>query len=295
MKKLALFVGIFLVLTIYVSALDLPKYKDQEYVPGILIVKFKEKPILLANSYTKKFEISLNNEILTSDTGKQAFNPRKQKGRHFIENIYIFKYDKNKDISKLINKIKKNPNVVWAEPDYIFEGLAIPNDPYYPQQWNFPKTAAPQGWNIEKGNETILIATIDTGIDWKHEDLAEKVWNNLGEDADNDGHTLEWNGTAWNLDPGDLNSIDNDGNGYVDDLIGWDFLGSLVSFDDVCASGEDCNTPDNDPLDRQGHGTFQYGLIGAKTNNSIGVAGLCWNCRLIGLRAGFKNTGGVVL
>src|SRR3989338_5389142 len=169
MKKLALFVSIFLVLTIYVSALDLPKYNGQEYEPGTLIVKFKEKPMLSLNSFNKKFEVSLNNEILTSET-------RKPKGRKFLENIYIFKYDKNKDISKLIKKIENNPNVIWVEPNYISEGLAVPNDPYYPQQWNFPKTGAPQGWNIERGNETILIATIDTGIDWKHEDLAEKVW-----------------------------------------------------------------------------------------------------------------------
>ena len=285
---MGLFISILLVSFVYAD-LDLPKYKGQYYEPGVLIVKFKEKPILNENKALDNFKISFDTEILTSKTGKQAFNPKKPKGKHFVENIYIFEYDQNKDISKLITKVQKNPDVEWVEPDYLFEDIfSIPNDQYYPQQWNFPKTSAPDGWNIETGSKEILIATIDTGIDWKHEDLAEKVWNNPGEDADGDGHTIEYNSSEWVFDEGDLNEIDDDGNDYVDDLIGWD----SVSISTDCALDEDCDIRDSDPLDRYGHGTFQFGLMGAHTNNNFGIAGVCWGCSLLALRAGYRRSNG---
>src|SRR5690606_14977192 len=77
-----------------------------------------------------------------------------------------------------------------------------------------------------------------------HTDLHSNVWNNLGEDFDNDGRTLEWNGSSWVLDPGDLNGIDDDNNGYIDDLVGWDFAEN-----------------DNDPMDDNGHGTHVAGTV----------------------------------
>jgi subtilisin family serine protease len=70
----------------------------------------------------------------------------------------------------------------------------------------------------------VFIASIDEDCNWDHPDLVHNIWNNLGEDADGDGHTIEQNGNEWILDPGDLNGIDDDGNGYIDDLIGWDFV-----------------------------------------------------------------------
>jgi subtilisin family serine protease len=272
--SLVLILAIFLVLSVgFVSA---AKYNGMDYEPGKVIVKFKDKPVM------NNKQVNLGGEILSSESGETFL-----KGKNLIiTNLYVFDYDKAKDISKLIKNVKRNLNVEYAEPDYIFTGLQAPNDPQYSSQWNFPKTSAPAGWDIEKGNENIVISTIDTGINWNHEDLAEKIWNNLGEDFDNDGHTFEFNGTSWVFDPGDLNGIDDDGNGYIDDLIGYDFVTGGVSCYD------DCATADNNPLDNNGHGTFQYGLMGARTNNSIGIAGLCQNCKLMIIRAGYNSTGG---
>ena len=73
-----------------------------------------------------------------------------------------------------------------------------------------------------------VIAVIDTGVDWDHEDLQSNIWQNLAEDADSDGHTMEFDGTQWVLDPGDLNGIDDDLNGFTDDLIGWNFIGTTA-------------------------------------------------------------------
>lgn len=77
---------------------------------------------------------------------------------------------------------------------------------------------APLVWAEGDSGQGVLVANIDTGSDWHHPDLANQVWNNLGEDADGDGRTMEWNGSTWVFDPGDINNIDDDGNGYVDDF-----------------------------------------------------------------------------
>jgi subtilisin family serine protease len=78
-------------------------------------------------------------------------------------------------------------------------------------------------WAAGDSGQGVLVGNLDDGCDWDHPDLINNIWNNLGEDYDNDGHTLEWNGSAWVFDPGDVNAVDDDLNGYIDDFIGWDF------------------------------------------------------------------------
>ena len=96
-------------------------------------------------------------------------------------------------------------------------------------------------WNIGSGDvpgdSTIVVSIVDSGCQWDHPDLVQNLWNNLKEDADGDGHTIELINGSWELDPGDLNGIDDDENGYIDDLIGWDVSGTT--------SGND---PDNNPM-----------------------------------------------
>jgi len=104
-------------------------------------------------------------------------------------------------------------------------------------------------------------------MDWTHEDLAENVWQNLGEDADGDGRVLEYIFGEWVFDPGDDNGIDDDGNGYIDDFIGWDFLHN-----------------DNNPFDTNGHGTHVAGILGAKGDNGKGISGVTWDVQMIPIR-----------
>ncbi|WP_456430194.1 S8 family serine peptidase [Rhodocaloribacter sp.] len=160
----------------------------------------------------------------------------------------------------------------------LLAGLIVPvsqaqslNDPRLPEQWGPAKILAPEAWSFSSG-AGVTVAVIDTGIDWRHEDLAPNVWQNLGEDADGDGHTLERIDGRWQLDPGDLNGIDDDDfdddpNTFVDDLIGWDFIDG-----------------DNDPMDTHGHGTHVAGIIGAAGGNGAGGAGVAWGARLMALR-----------
>ena len=116
---------------------------------------------------------------------------------------------------------------------------------------------AQQVWAEGDSGQGAIVANIDTGTDWDHPDLVNNIWNNLGEDADGDGHTLEWTGSTWVFDPGDINNTDDDGNGYIDDFIGW---------------AVDNNT--NNPNDSHGHGTQTSGLVAGDGTNGTqtGVA-----------------------
>ncbi len=157
--------------------------------------------------------------------------------------------------------------VEYAEPDWLVEAIGTPNDPSYNQLWGMDKVKAPQAWDIQTGSSDVVVGVIDTGLDWTHPDLIDNIWQNLGEDADGDGSVLEWNGSQWIFDPGDENGVDDDGNGYVDDFVGWDF-----------------HNNDNDPYDDHSHGTHVGGTIGAKGNNNTGVCGVNWDVQLMGLK-----------
>ncbi len=147
-----------------------------------------------------------------------------------------------------------------AEPDYLKYATAVPDDPLYPQQWHWPKISAPTGWDIETGTASTVVAICDSGYDPDHEDLVDKYWVNQAELAGNPGE-------------------DDDGNGYVDDIHGWDFI-------------DDDNDPDAGPVASGDlytpgavcHGSHAGGLVGATTDNGIGVAGHDWACQLMMVR-----------
>ena len=164
---------------------------------------------------------------------------------------------KNKSRSAVVEAVAKlslTPGIVYAEPDYIVStSEVIPNDTHFstPSMWGMRKICAPDAWTINTGSKDVVVAVIDTGIDFRHPDLAANIWRNPGE--------IEGDG------------IDNDGNGFIDDIRGWSFMW-----------GDESN---NRTLDLNGHGSHVAGIIGAVGGNGIGTAGVNWNVSIMTLRA----------
>ena len=151
----------------------------------------------------------------------------KNSGLPDLSRIYQIEFPEKYNVVRVAREFSKDPNIEYAEPIPINYPAGIPNDPYYNQLWFLPKIQAPEAWNIHKGEDgdsTIILAITDTGCDWDHPDLVGNLYNNFGEDLDGDGHTIELQGSTWVFDPGDINGIDDDNNGFVDDFIGWNFV-----------------------------------------------------------------------
>ena len=172
--------------------------------------------------------------------------------------IAEIRYDPIFDESMVTDPTETTPTIYPSQP----------NDNPAPQP-GLVLINAPAVWAEGDSGQGIIAANHDSGCDWDHPDLIHNIWNNLGEDLDNDGHTIEWTGSSWVFDPGDINGIDDDANGYVDDFLGWDFSGN-----------------DNDPGPNGTHGTSTAGIIcGDGTNGTqTGVAprAKLINCKLSG-------------
>jgi len=242
-----------------------------KYEPGKLIVKFK-KDICLSVSSDGVLNIGLKSidklnaefsvtsiEKLFGDSSPDA-----------LSNIYMFTFYDGFDVLDVLGQYNNDPNVEYAELNYIGTFLTVesktysgnfPNDPHFDQQWGLHNTGqsggtidadinAPEAWEIETGDHDVIIAIVDSGVDYTHNDLADNIWNNENEIPDN--------------------GIDDDNNGFIDDIRGWDF-----------------ESNDSDPMDTNlGHGTHCAGIAGAIGNNGIGIAGVCWNCSIMAVRIG---------
>jgi subtilisin family serine protease len=168
------------------------------------------------------------------------------------------------DVRVVIQELMQNPNIRRAEPVWALPLYAVPDDPQWSNQWAMsppgPDPYFYDAWDLETGSDSIKFACIDSGVNYKHEDLKGNIWVNPGEDIDGDRVVF---------DVDDLNGVDDDGNGVIDDLIGYDFLNYM----DNVWPGEDGSGEDPDPWDFNGHGTHVAGIVAAMTNNGTGVTG----------------------
>jgi PKD repeat protein len=184
-----------------------------------------------------------------------------------LSRIQLVRFSAGVDSREVAEAFAADPNVEYAEPVPCYYPDDIPNDSLYADLHHLPRIMAEQAWDVHKGeagDSAIIVAIVDSGTEWFHPDLAPNIWQNRGEDADGDGHTLEPSGSSWVMDPGDLNGVDDDGNGYTDDLIGWDVWND-----------------DNNPNTGDSHGTHVSGIAGGATNNGFGIASISHNVTIM--------------
>ena len=169
-------------------------------------------------------------------------------------------------VGSAVRRFERDPRVAWAEPDVYRYAGSVPSDPFFGEQWALQNTGqtvdgvagaagadihAVQAWERTTGSPDVKVAVLDSGINFDQPDLAPNIWHNPAET----GSGRESNGA------------DDDGNGYVDDWRGWDFV-----------------QQDNDPSDNFGHGTHVAGTIAARGDNALGVSGVAWRASLIPVR-----------
>ncbi len=190
-----------------------------------------------------------------------------------LTNIHKWKYDTAEEALSTLEELRRQPGVVYAELNHAYRVVQGSADPFRSEQWYLNNIHGIAAWDIETGDESVLVGVIDTGVDYLHEDLQSQVWINSAEDLNHNQR----------LDSLDLNGVDDDGNGYVDDVIGWDFT-DAPEFPDQ----GDYLTPDPDPMDEfaGGHGTVVAGIIAAARNNNVGISGIAPGVRVMALRAG---------
>ncbi|MDP2361102.1 MAG: S8 family serine peptidase [bacterium] len=190
--------------------------------------------------------------------------------------------DEGRDIPALAVRFEATGLVEYAEPDWLLPLCRTPDDPLVEQQWALSRVEAFAAWDqlpLEPDFPQAIIAVVDAGMTWTHEDLLQQLWINPGEDLDGDGAQSPDEIPG---DPDDRNGLDDDGNGFVDDFFGWDFVHTTNG-----APGEDVLNQDNNPVSLSPHGTQVAGLAGARADNGRGIASLAWNARLMPLRAGY--------
>lgn len=173
-----------------------------------------------------------------------------------LRRIYTVSYSGEVDPELAASHLSRHPAVELAEPKYIHTLHEIPNDPYYSGQIQYGIIGGTLAWNIVKGDSgNVIVAVIDGGTKWDHADMVDNVWTNPGEIPNN--------------------GIDDDGNSFVDDIHGWNFANNTNNPNGLSS------TPWN-----ASHGTKVASIVGARTNNSLGVASMAWNVTFMPMNGG---------
>lgn len=204
------------------------------YVEGELLVKFGKET-------SSEFARSAN-ALVGSETVREFSSIGWQQVR----------LPKGMSVAEGIERFRSLGGVQAVQPNYIYTLAATPNDPQFDDQYGMNRIDAPSAWNTSTGSSSVVVAVIDTGVLYTHTDLSANMWHNPGET------------------PG--NSVDDDGNGHVDDVYGIDTIND-----------------DSNPTDDNGHGTHVAGIIGAVGNNATGVTGVNWDVSIMALKSHASN------
>jgi subtilisin family serine protease len=215
--------------------------EDGEYKKGEVLVKFRD---------------GVGPDMVSRIKGRSGLKTLRRYSRFGVHRLGIERAGMS--VEEAVKALRKSPEVLYAEPNYRLTAAALPDDTSFSALWGLDNTGqtggtadadidAPEAWDITTGSPGIVIGVIDSGVDYTHPDLAANMWVNPGETPDDE--------------------IDNDGNGYTNDIHGID-----------AANG------DADPMDDYGHGTHCAGTIGAVGDNGLGVVGVSWNVKIMALK-----------
>lgn len=202
---------------------------EPQAVPGEIFVKYKDGTMKSEQEISKTYHL----QILA---------------RFFSLGIQLVKVASGETVKDVIARLNRDPEVEAAESNYKVYAFKEPNDPQWEDLWGMQKVQMPLAWNRSTGSEKVVIAVLDTGIDYEHRDLAANMWKNPGEI---------------------LNGIDDDENGIIDDVYGANFCNGSTT---------------GDPRDDNGHGTHVAGTIAAVGNNQRDVAGMVWKAQLMAVK-----------
>jgi len=239
------------------------------FAPGELIVKFALTPAKLSpkasaelDSLGRAFGVRSQRPLFPvcgSPGGASKPAPGCDLGR-----VYLLRLADWADPEEAASAYSAEPLVEYAQPNYLRRLVGEPDDPHFKDQWALGVIGWRGIWESALGFDEVIVAIIDSGIDYEHSDLSSRIWHN----------SAELNG---------IEGVDDDGNGYVDDVIGWDFTDApgFLGLGDYLVR-------DGDPMDESGHGTHVAGIVAATPDNGLGIAGVAPNARLMVLRAGFR-------
>jgi len=233
--------------------------KGEDYKPGEILVKLKQGVSF------HQLQLQNSSETRNLEIVKQFSTLSQLRGQDYL----LLKMADLGSISACdaADSLLALPGVAAVSLNYTRQLFRVPNDPLFDRQWGFHNTGqtalittgavgadinALDAWDSDTGSNDVVIAVMDTGVDYLHEDLRENMWINPGEI------------------PG--NGIDDDGNNYIDDVYGYDFAADLAGHND------------GDPMGIESHGSHGAGIIAAKGNNGIGVTGVCWDAGIMAVK-----------